>query len=187
VQDDEDDASLHIEPLKSMLRGSQVGPVATFTYTGDGWTATGSVSRTSQGLVISHLEVDPDEEGTGITTAMLRDVPTRKILSSARWIQSLALRHPAVRADQEQMPTLASPVEGRAPITDEFLRRVALDYLEETAPGKPRGAISRLTKRYGKSTPTVSRWVGKAREAGWLGPAVPGREGGEPGPRMGHG
>lgn len=186
MSDETPDDDLHLKPLRGIANPAALGPVAEFRYTGDSWTATGTVSRTAQGLVITHLEVDPDNDGAGITIPMLRAVPVREILSEARWVQTLAMRHPAQRHlhEPEDEPTYADPSSPRPPITDEFLRRVALDYLEETAPGKPRGAIERLTQRYGKSTPTVSRWVGKAREAGWLGPASSGRAGGEPGPRM---
>lgn len=185
-EDDEPDGNLHLSALPGVGKSDATGPVAKFRFDGDGWTATGIVSRNPQGLVISHLEIDPDTDGAGITIPMLRAVPVRDILAEARWLHTLASRHPSraqMNTDAE-MPTFADPSSPRPPITDEFLRRVALDYLEETAPGMPRGAIERLTKRYGKSTPTVSRWVGKAREVGWLGPAVSGRVGGEPGPRM---
>ncbi len=184
MPDDELDG-LHLKPLDGLHRPDVGNPIAEFTFTKDGWTASGTIKRTPQGLVVSRLEITPDEDGPGITMPMLRSVPVREILAEARWLNALVARHPAARRrGSPDLPTLASPPVGRAPITDEFLRRVALDYLDETAPGQPRGAISRLTTKYGKSTPTVSRWVGKARDAGWLGPAVPGREGGEPGPRL---
>lgn len=161
---------------------------AAFTYSSpEGWTATGTVTRTRRrGIVITEIafQAPVDEEGEpgAVTSAALRQVPTGEIIATA-------IRSGCLPPYEEQPPSVPAAVEpkpqpGRAPITDGQLREIAELYLEETAPGKPRGAIKRIAERKDMSTPTVGRWVGRARDAGWLGPAVPGREGGEPGPRL---
>jgi hypothetical protein len=185
VPDDKLEGELNWQPLDALRDPLLTGPVANFHYRAVGWTATGTVSRTDQGLTISRLEIDPDEDGAGVTITLMRSFPVRGILSRAHGFQQSVFMHPSNRELQEKRDVpLTKPGPGRAPLTDEFLREVALAYLEETAPGKPRGAVGRLVKRYSKPTPTVSRWIGRARDAGWLGAAAPGRAGAEPGPRL---
>ena len=183
MPDDTQDGDLRLTLKKGITDPRALGPFADFRYAVADWTARGVVSRSTQGLVITHIEIDPADDGAGITITMLRDIPVRTILARAQSLMASVLIHPAFRGSEPD-PAPVKPQPGRAPLTDEFLREIALDYLAETAPGKPRGAISRLAQQRDKPAPTVSRWVGRAREAGWLGPAVPGREGGEPGPRL---
>jgi hypothetical protein len=76
------------------------------------------------------------------------------------------------------------PQPGRAPLPDALLREVAEGYIAECGPGKPRGAVKRLAQRLGRPETTVARWVARARRDGWLGPGAPGRDVGEPGPRL---
>lgn len=69
-------------------------------------------------------------------------------------------------------------------MTDDLLRRVAMAYLEETGPGKDRAAITRMEQRFDRPRGTILTWVNRARKEGWLGPAVRGRMGSEPGPKL---
>ncbi len=184
MPDDTQDGDLRLTLKKGITDPRALGPFADFRYAVADWTARGVVSRSTQGLVISHIEIDSGGDGAGITITMLRDVPVRAILARAQSLMAAVLIHPAFRSPGPGPSEPVKPQPGRAPLTDDFLRDIALEYLAETAPGKPRGAIGRLAKLRNKPTPTVSRWVGRTREAGWLGPAVPGREGAEPGPRL---
>jgi len=149
----------------------------------EGWAATGTLSRTWRGLAISELTVEPwievDDEPGHITSKLLRKIPTGAIIAAA---QSAGL----VVVDTNVLAELPEPKRqpGRQPLSDELLRDVAEKYLKETAPGKPRGSITRLAEQYDKPKPMIARWVMRARQDGWLGPAAPGREGGEPGPRL---
>lgn len=89
---------------------------------------------------------------------------------------------PADQVLSENAPEKPQP--GRAPLPDELLVAVAEGYIVESGPGKPRGAVKRLAQRLGRPEATVSRWVARARKEGWLGPGAPGREVGEPGPKL---
>lgn len=159
---------------------------AGFTYRSpDGWTATGSVVRTRRrGVVISDVAIQgpADEEGApgAVTSTALREIPTGEIVAAA-----MASGHlPEYEYTQPAAPSEPKRQPGRQPLSDDLLRDVAVRYLAETASGQPRGAVQRLAEHYDKPAQTVSRWVMRARADGWLGPAVPGREGGEPGARL---
>lgn len=159
-------------------------PTADFTYdSGEDWGATGQLVRTRKGIVISELTVtgftEADKEPKPITSGVLRSVPTGEIVAAA--LESGFLAHPEAAP---ATPRSSKPQPGRQPLSEELMRSVAEAYLAETAPGKPRGAIKRLAEQFGKPGPTISRWVMRAREDGWLGPAVPGREGATPGRRL---
>lgn len=160
------------------------GTAATFVYRSpDGWTASGLIAETDRGPAVQRLTIDPGESGDSVTAKMLRGVPLTDIIStaasSAPVLQAVARARRSV--DQDERGTRRP---GRAPLSDALLRQVAELYLEETAPGKPRGAVGRVADRMGKDSNTLSRWVHQARRRGWLGPAVPGREGGTPGPLL---
>ena len=149
----------------------------------DGWAVAGQLSRTWRGLAITSLHVEPwvevDTEPGHITSSLLRQIPTGGILAAAQAagisIQDAPASPP--KRDEKRQP-------GRQPLSDDLIRDVALRYLTETGPGKPRGAVQRLAEHYGKPAQTISRWVMRARADGWLGPAVPGREGGAHGRRL---
>jgi hypothetical protein len=148
----------------------------------DDWVASGVLSRTWRGLAITELTVEPwievDNEPGHITSKLLRKIPTGAIIAAA---QSAGLAgDTAVPVE----PPAPKRQPGRQPLSDELLRGIAEAYLRETAPGMPRGSITRLAEQYGKPKPMIARWVMRARGDGWLGPAAPGREGGEPGPRL---
>jgi hypothetical protein len=80
--------------------------------------------------------------------------------------------------------------KGRRPLPDEFLAEISEAYLELLA-DRPRSVVSALTNRYRTrrrnrhlSRNTVSGWVQKARDRGWLAGGVQGTAAGEPGPRL---
>lgn len=150
------------------------------------WSATGTIARGPQGLVISGLALQTAVENvSGITGSLLRRIQVGDILHVAR--ATIA------RASQDE---LQAPVEpeaatatktrsgGRASLGDDLLRRVAVAYLAETAPGRPPGAVKRMAQEFHRPEETVRTWVARARQAGWLGPSVKGRAGAEPGPRL---
>jgi hypothetical protein len=161
----------------------QAGVVCHFFHDDDeGWTAQGTVSRNDQGLLgISRIEVTPPPGGT-INARVLRAIPTGRIID---FVIERAHELGVPYEPSEPLPPKHEPGRpGRAPLSDDLLRDVAERYLAETGPDKPRGAVQRLAKHFGQQSGTVSRWVWRARKDGWLGPAVPGREGAEPGPRL---
>ncbi|GGW68471.1 hypothetical protein GCM10010503_52300 [Streptomyces lucensis JCM 4490] len=73
---------------------------------------------------------------------------------------------------------------GRPLITDDLLRQLAEVYLEETAEEKPAGALRRVAAKFDRPTETIRTWLARACKEGWLAPAVKGRAGGEPGPKL---
>ncbi|WP_042400296.1 hypothetical protein [Streptacidiphilus carbonis] len=148
--------------------------------------ATGDVSRGEQGLVVTRVEITAPSRA-GITHGLLRRVPLGDVLRFANTSSMVndpnivALTtgiRPARPADDYVIPP------GRVLVTDELLRHVALVYLEESAPGKDRAVLQRLEERLGRPKGTVRGWVQRAREAGWLGAAVQGRMGAEPGTKL---
>lgn len=150
----------------------------------DGWSAVGTLGLDEKsGIYIRSIEVLPSQpaQHPGVTSTILRQIPTGAILAAANAyrtsFENLSATFPRVEHPRGPQP-------GRAPLTDAQLAEVAVRYLLETAPGKPRGAIQRIAKQMGKPPATISRWVMRARADGWLGPAVPGREGAEQGPKI---
>lgn len=159
---------------------------ADFAYIADeGWGAVGKlVYSSSTGVAIREITISgkpfEDEDLVAITSNVLRHVPTGKILASALAV----FTNTADLPDPDLPPRSEKRQPGRQPLSDDLLQSLAEAYLRETGPDMPRGAISRLAEAFDKPTPTISRWVMRARADGWLGPAVPGREGAEPGPRL---
>lgn len=144
-----------------------------------GWTASGELTRTPHGLVVSRLEVTTASP-SGVTASILRKVRVGAILTDQY------RRTPVQTLDTP--PALESHAPrarpGRAPLTQDLLREVAIGYIDENAPGSPPGAMKRLAERFGKPEETVRNWVTRARRDGWLGPSVKGRSGAEPGPLL---
>lgn len=164
------------------------GVVATFECKprNDEWAVTGDITRNTQGLVISRLELlSKDPAGNGVTGGLLRRIAVSDILHVARAHVALA-----VQAEGERDgPVYAVPPSkprsgGRGALSDELLRSVAVAYLAETAPGRPTGAVKRIATEFERPEETVRSWIARARKAGWLGPSVKGRAGAEPGPRL---
>lgn len=148
------------------------------------WLAVGDVSRVAQGLVISRLELTAKAPtSSGITGGLLRRIQIGDILHVARAHVALAIHGgPEFTTDTRQTGKPRSG--GRAGLSDELLRSVAVAYLAETAPGRPAGAVKRMAKEFARPEETVRSWIARARKSGWLGPSVKGRAGAEPGPRL---
>ncbi|MFF2384074.1 hypothetical protein [Streptomyces sp. NPDC058108] len=137
----------------------------------------GDISRGDAGLTITRAEVN-GHLPAGITHQLLRKVPLGEILALGR--AHLAAQE--VPADARPEPAPLPP--GRILMTPELLREVAQAYIEESGPGKDRAVFQRLEARFERPKGTLRTWIAKAREEGWLGPAVQGRGGAEPGPRL---
>lgn len=159
--------------------------VADYTFVAkDGWTARGMLGYSIDGgLYLQTLTIDTPP-GTRITAKMLRDLPLTDILAGARSAEIIAssIRGAQAALGPEKPAETGGP--GRTPLSDDLLREVALGYLDQTAPGMGRGAVKRLAERMNVDPKTMSRYVWRARQTGWLGPAIQGREGSEPGPRL---
>lgn len=169
-------------PAPGEFTGTGVGDVHAFAWEGDGIEAVGEVLHRPTGLVISRLEVSVSESApAGLTHQMLRRVPLGEILAATRsWRPEIQHAHLHMAGG----PSAATLPPGRIPITDDLLRQVAVAYLEEIGPGKDRAVLQRLEERFGRPKGTLRTWLGRARSEGWLGPAVQGRMGAEPGPRL---
>jgi len=158
-------------------RGS--GEVARFLWRGEDMDVAGSVVRSGAGLVISRVEITA-RAAAGITHHLLRKVPLGSLLAEAR-AHAAASEPPALEAPSDSTDHTGS---GYVAMTDDHLRRVAMAYLRETAPGKDRAAISRMEQEFGRPRGTILTWITRARKEGWLGPAVRGRLGSEAGPKL---
>ncbi|MCX4973142.1 hypothetical protein [Streptomyces sp. NBC_00620] len=146
------------------------------------WSASGTVRRAPNGLIIDSLEIRPGEPTlSGVTGNLLRRVPVGVILNHVR-ADAARLSQPEREAapQAERAPRRG----GRAALSDDLLRRVAVAYLGETRPDKPAGALQRLATEFGRPEGTVRTWLARARTDGWLGPSVKGRAGAEPGPLL---
>ncbi len=162
--------------------------VGTFTYRQPhaDWSASGELTRGPSGLVISALTLHP--EGTsGVTGALMRRIQVGEMLAAIRFKMVADTVNRVVDAGG---PTFTPADErpprrgGRAALTDELLRDVAVAYLVETGPGMPAGALKRMAEQFARPEETMRTWVTRARRDGWLGPSVKGRSGAEPGPRL---
>lgn len=140
----------------------------------------GDLAQGPAGLIMTRAEICL-QGSSGITRDLLRRVPIGDVLAAARTY----LR----RNDPTAGPPVVGPAEipvtsGRTKMTDDLLRQVAAAYIEETGPDKGRGAIKRMTGRFGRPDGTVQTWIKRARKEGWLAPGPPGRMGAEPGPKL---
>lgn len=157
----------------------EAGEVARFLWRGEDMNVAGSVIRSDAGLVISRAEITA-QAAAGVTHHLLRKVPLGSLLAEAR-AHVAANEPPALEAPSDGASNTGS---GYVAMTDDHLRKVAMAYLRETAPGKDRAAISRMEQEFGRPRGTILTWITRARKEGWLGPAVRGRLGSEPGPKL---
>lgn len=84
----------------------------------------------------------------------------------------------------------SSPKRGRGAQSDSFYRQVAIQYMR-VLENHPNRVIEELTKelRATREDPdlprdTVSSWVRRSRETGWLTPSTQGKAGGDAGPKL---
>jgi hypothetical protein len=142
-------------------------------------------------------------EGGGITSGLLRKLPLGIVFAG---VQALTQGQPDSPELKELLDDIASNLPdfntaiketageetgdadsdkrrkgGRPGMPDEYLREVALAYLELSG---QRGAHSLLSKRFNRSTDAIKESIRAARRAGWLAPGQAGRRGAYPGPRL---
>lgn len=166
------------------------GLIAIFECVTDSdWVVSGDVTRGPFGLVITRLEVRRPGDSTGVTSSLLRKIPVGEILAAVQTeIAAELMRRggegEAFSATLTLMNTEPARTSGRAPLSPQLLREVALAYIAENGPGKGPGAMTRLAEKFDKPEETVRRWVKRARSDGWLGPGAKGRAGAEPGPKL---
>lgn len=132
------------------------------------------------GFIVTRLEITAPAP-SGITRAALREAPIGDAIEMVRSAAASEVSPDLpVPAQLVEIP----PTSKRTLMTDDMLRTVALVFLYETAPGKPRGATQRMVERFGRPQGTIQTWIKRARKEGWLAPGPSGRMAGEPGPRM---
>lgn len=166
--------------LKRPPRSAEAaGVVREFKWRGNQIEATGDISRGEAGLVITRIEVLAPMP-MGLTHKLLQRIPLGDVLAAARADINYQIEQSIIAADRPQEPL----PPGRILVTDDLLRQVARAYLEETGPGKDRAVLDRLVERLGRPKGTIRTWIARARAEGWLGPAVQGRVGAEPGPKL---
>ncbi|MFD9517687.1 hypothetical protein [Streptomyces sp. NPDC059979] len=176
--------------LPITLGESTDGETRPFSFDDGGVTVTGAARLSGRTVRLTRLEVRPSDPTAALSAVQVKNLPFGRIVSSLQTL--LALEE--ARRGGTQLPTAertASREEpghprrgGRPLITDDLLRQLAEAYLEETAAGKPAGALRRVAARFDRPTETIRTWLARARKEGWLAPAVKGRAGGEPGPKL---
>lgn len=136
-----------------------------------------------------------------ITSDVLRRIPIGRIVAMAQrslaeetWrSEGLQVLMGADRGPDELTPDELTALEagtkaakqtrrGRPPLQESTLEEVAHAYLEEAPTGV--GLLKRLAKRFDRPEATVRDWIAAARREGYLTPAVPGKRGAGPGPRL---
>ncbi|MFJ7069865.1 hypothetical protein [Streptomyces sp. NPDC101115] len=161
-----------------------------FSYDDGSVTISGAARLTGQTVRITRLEIRPDDPDAAISAVQVKNLPFGRIVSSLQSLLALdaARREGAPLSATETAPRPAEPKQprrgGRPLITDDLLRRLAEAYLVETAEGKPAGSLARLAEHFDRPVQTIRTWIARARKEGWLAPAVKGRAGGEPGPKL---
>ncbi|MGW1399271.1 hypothetical protein ACWCRF_11485 [Streptomyces sp. NPDC002405] len=187
--------SFDLEPLTPEEEEARV---CRFTYrSGEGWHVSGvaAVGRAAPG--IRSIEVRAADPEADVTAALFRKVSIGLVVAELRKaLEAEDARRLGVGSmsevpsykvedfiDEPDEVELPLP-EGYVRMTDALLRRVAEEYLKETAPGQPPRAWQRLAATFGRPSETVRTWVSRARKEGWLGQGVRGRPGAGPGYRL---
>ncbi|MEV6679438.1 hypothetical protein AB0N09_21675 [Streptomyces erythrochromogenes] len=161
-----------------------------FSYDDGAVTITGTARLSGPTVRLTRLELHPNDPAGALSAAQVKGVPFGRIVGSLQTLFALEEARRGGALPPPPQPS-ASPEEpgrprrgGRPLITDDLLRQLADAYLEETAEGKPAGALRRVATRFDRPTETIRTWLARARKEGWLAPAVRGRAGGEPGPKL---
>lgn len=140
----------------------------------------GDIAQVPTGLIISRMEIVM-QQASGVTRDLLRNLPIGDVLACARdYLRKQDQLTHSVVTEAAEVPVTT----GRTKMTEDLLRQVALAYIEETAPGKDRGAMHRMVERFGRPEGTIQTWIKRARKEEWLAPGPSGRMGAEPGPRL---
>jgi hypothetical protein len=121
-----------------------------------------------------------------VTREVLRNVPLRRLIREA--VNGASMKITETLPDGAQVIEPLTPAEREAlderfgrrprrgsPITDDNLRGVAERYSEALKRGDP--PTQSVARELNVARSTASRWVAKARERGFLGPALKGRAG----------
>lgn len=178
--------------LPEALNASAARPVvALFTCTALSvpWTYSGAIIRGRAGIAVSRVETASDLD-MGLTLRSVRAFPVGAVLAEAR-----AVLRPKLTAEapaQEPVPCSCGCLPHRrkqssgryAAMSDEFLREIAMAFIEETGPGRDKAALQRMAVRYDRPHGTVRSWIARARREGWLASGTQGRVGADPGPRL---
>jgi hypothetical protein len=139
---------------------------------------------------VDRLLDDPDAELVpGLSAKLLRSIALDPLEVAARRAMSrdaevMVEVLDARRSKREEAAAEEGRRQGRPPLTAEHHTRVAVAYLELQRQGRSRGIIKELAKALDVTPTKASDWVHRARKAGFLSPAIPGRPGAEPGPAL---
>lgn len=123
-----------------------------------------------------------------VTGQVLGEVPVASIRDA---IADYVRRNPALIDDSGRAwpmfgvdtPIELAGIEARRRLDDEFLRDVAVAYLQ-TLEHAPRRPVQHLAELLQKPRQRIASWIARARRDEWLTPAVPGKAGADPGPRL---
>jgi transposase-like protein len=103
----------------------------------------------------------------GLTGAVLKKVrlslPAQKLAAIFADSPDLLTMGLGGLVRSEKKPPAVPPRRGRKPHTDEFLERVANEYMEAMKVS-PRAPVQRIAERYGQTVGRVRGWVYQARE-----------------------
>lgn len=155
----------------------------------DDWTVEGEIIQGPQGLAIRSIQIETSSP-LGVAQGILRTFPIGEVLGQARALLAKGI-------DREATAPEAAPcscgcrahsdrLDGSryTAMSDDFLRRVALAWIEEAVSEKRGAAMDRMAARFDRPTGTLRTWITRARRDGWLAPAARGRVGAEPGPKL---
>lgn len=130
-------------------------------------------------------DADSGARPPGVSTKLLRSITLDPLEVEARRATKAAWVDMVDRfEDEHEANKQGVKKSGRPPLTREHHRRVALAYLDLQAQGHGRGIIQELARVLDVTPTKASDWVHRARKAGFLSPAIPGRPGAEPGPAL---
>ena len=158
-------------PAGITLNGTPGDPTREFTYEAGGLRLTGRVRTDTATPRLAALTATPTAPDGTLTAAQIKGIPTGALLAAVQ--SHLAAERSPAPDPGPHHPTAGDP-----------LRELAEIYLEETAPGQPRGHLDRIAARLDCPKNTVTTRLSRARKQGWLGPAIKGRAGSDPGPRL---
>ncbi|MBP5915896.1 hypothetical protein ACH3XX_42260 [Streptomyces scabiei] len=142
-------------------------------------------------------------EGGGITSGLLRKLPLGIVFAGVQaltqgandseemraFLQDISSDYPDFGRAIEETRKGASEEQlrakrgkgGRPSAPDEYLREVAIAYLQLSG---QRGVHALLSKRFNRSPDAIKEAIRAARRAGWLAPGQAGRRGAYPGPLL---
>ncbi|MFM9593377.1 hypothetical protein ACKI1O_28815 [Streptomyces scabiei] len=168
------------------------------------WFEGGSLQEESD--YVRHAGDEPPDnwmpDGGGITSGLLRKLPLGIVFAGVQslihgadsspdldwFLAHVAQDYPDWRKAIQETAGGPEPEfgqrksrSGRPKTPDEFLRQVAIAYLELSG---TRGAHALLSKRFNKSENAIKEAIRGARREGWLAPGQAGRRGAFPGPKL---